>query len=105
MRHLQATLLVCDKNLIVELDGTGNVLEIDGGVVGVGSGGPFAECNYIYLFVFLREFFSFTKGAAKALIDIEGLTAEDIALKSMKIAASKCIYTNDNFVMEKVKWD
>ena len=39
------------------------------------------------------------------VIDIEGLTAEDIALKSMKIAASKCIYTNDNFVMEKVKWD
>lgn len=44
LRHLQATLLVCDKDLIVELDGTGNVIEIDGGAVGVGSGGPFAEC-------------------------------------------------------------
>lgn len=55
MRHLQATLLICDKNLIVELDGTGNVLEIEGGVVGVGSGGPFAECNYIDLFDFGKK--------------------------------------------------
>ncbi len=43
LRHLQATLVVIDKNLIVELDGTGNVLEIDD-VIGVGSGGQFAEC-------------------------------------------------------------
>jgi ATP-dependent HslUV protease subunit HslV len=41
LRHLEATLVVIDKNLIVELDGTGNVLEIDD-VIGVGSGGQFA---------------------------------------------------------------
>lgn len=43
LRHLEATLVVIDKDLIVELDGTGNVLEIDD-VIGVGSGGQFAEC-------------------------------------------------------------
>jgi ATP-dependent protease HslVU (ClpYQ) peptidase subunit len=46
LKHLEATLIVCDKNLIVELDGTGNVLEIDD-VIGVGSGGLFAECKKI----------------------------------------------------------
>ena len=44
-------------------------------------------------------------GAAKALLDVEGVNAEQIALKAMKIAASKCIYTNENFVMERVKWE
>ncbi len=44
-------------------------------------------------------------GAARALIDIEGLNAEDIARKSMKIAADKCIYTNHTLVMEKLTWD
>lgn len=43
LRHLEATLIVIDKDLIVELDGTGNVLEIED-VIGVGSGGQFAEC-------------------------------------------------------------
>lgn len=43
LRHLQATLIVIDKDLIVELDGTGNVLEISD-TIGVGSGGQFAEC-------------------------------------------------------------
>lgn len=44
LRHLEASLVVCDKDLIVELDGTGNVVEIETGVLGVGSGGAFAEC-------------------------------------------------------------
>ncbi|EAS04180.1 ATP-dependent protease HslVU, peptidase subunit (macronuclear) [Tetrahymena thermophila SB210] len=86
LRHLEATLLVVDKDLIVELDGTGNVLEIPE-VIGIGSGGAFAEC------------------AARALIDIDGMSAKDIALKSMKIAADKCIYTNHNWVVETLKWD
>jgi ATP-dependent HslUV protease subunit HslV len=43
LRHLEASMLVIDRNLIVELDGTGNVLEIDD-VMGIGSGGLFAEC-------------------------------------------------------------
>eukprot|EP01016_Furgasonia_blochmanni_P031233 TRINITY_DN3230_c0_g1_i7.p4 TRINITY_DN3230_c0_g1~~TRINITY_DN3230_c0_g1_i7.p4 ORF type:complete len:128 (-),score=12.92 TRINITY_DN3230_c0_g1_i7:103-486(-) len=87
LKHLNATLLVCDKDLIVELDGTGNVIEIDSGVIGIGSGGAFAEC------------------AARALLDIESISAEEIANKAMKIAAEKCIYTNSNFILEKIKWE
>lgn len=64
--------------MIVELDGSGNVLEIDD-LVGVGSGGLFAEC------------------AARALLDIENYDAEKIAYKAMNIAASKCIYTSNEF--------
>ena len=45
MRHLEATMLVCDKNNMIELDGTGNVLLLDG-VRGIGSGGLFAECKF-----------------------------------------------------------
>lgn len=83
LRHLEATLIVIDKDLIVELDGTGNVLEIED-VIGIGSGGLYAEC------------------AARALIGHTPLTGEQIAQEAMKIAASKCIYTSDRFVMEKI---
>lgn len=80
LRHLEATLVVIDKDLIVELDGTGNVLEIDD-VIGVGSGGQFAEC------------------AARALLKHSTLGAEEIANEAMKIAADKCIYTSHQFIM------
>lgn len=80
LRHLEATLIVIDKDLIVELDGTGNVLEIED-TIGIGSGGMFAEC------------------AARALMAHTDLPAEKIALESMKIAANKCIYTSDKFIM------
>lgn len=83
LKHLQATLIVIDKDLIVELDGTGNVLEIED-VIGIGSGGQFAEC------------------AARALMAHTNLSAEEIARESMKIAADKCIYTSDQFIMEKI---
>jgi ATP-dependent HslUV protease subunit HslV len=83
LRHLEATLLVIDKDLIVELDGSGNVLEIPD-TIGVGSGGYFAEC------------------AARALLAHTSLSAEQIALESMKIAAQKCIYTSDQFIMQKI---
>ena len=98
LRHLEASLLVCDKDLIVELDGTGNVVEIESGVIGIGSGGAFAECKDIYV-----KKFNFV-GAARALLDIEGYDAEKIAKKAMDIAAEKCIYTNNNFIWEKVVW-
>ena len=48
MKHLEATLVVCDKDLIVELDGSGNVIEIND-IIGIGSGGLFAECNFIFI--------------------------------------------------------
>ena len=67
LRHLEATLIVCDHNLIVELDGTGNVIEIND-LVGVGSGGLFAECKHILILLFIQ-------GAARALYDHTNLSA------------------------------
>ena len=58
------------------------VLEPDDGLIGIGSGGSFAL------------------SAARALIDVEGLEAEDIARKAMSIAAGICIYTNDKLTIE-----
>ena len=84
LRHLEATLIVVDKDLIVELDGTGNVIEIED-VIGVGSGGLFAE------------------SAAKALLTHTEMNAEQIARASMKIAADKCIYTSHEWLVEKVE--
>ena len=49
LRHLEASLVVCDKDLIIELDGSGNVVEIESGVIGIGSGGAFAECKFFCL--------------------------------------------------------
>lgn len=51
LRHLEATMIVCDNSNIIELDGAGNVLEIEN-VRGIGSGGLFAECRLIYFFLF-----------------------------------------------------
>ena len=75
-------MIVSDPEITVQLDGQGNCIEIDDGLTGIGSGGLFAY------------------SAAKALIDVPGLTAMDIALKSMKIASELCIYTNNNFTIE-----
>ncbi len=83
LRHLEATLIVIDENLIVELDGTGNVIEIED-VIGVGSGGLFAEC------------------AAKALLEHTSMEAEEVARASMKIASEKCIYTSKEWILEKI---
>lgn len=88
LRHLEASILVCDKENIIELDGMGNVLEIES-VRGIGSGGLFAECIIIEIYHI---------GAAEALLDIEGLSAEDIGRRAMKIASDKCVMTNHNYV-------
>ncbi len=97
LRHLEATLVVCDKDLIIEIDGTGNVIEIDE-VLGIGSGGLFAECTLYFLSKFILL------GAARALLAHTDMSAEEIGLKAMKIAADKCIYTNHNFVSQKITW-
>lgn len=81
-KHLHASLIVCDPKIMLNLDGDGNVIEIKDGVLGIGSGGIYAQ------------------SAAKALYDIDGLSTEDVTLKAMKIAADLCIYTNSNFTME-----
>ena len=83
LRKLEAMMAVADKNVSLVLTGNGDVLEPENGLIGIGSGGPFAL------------------SAAKALIDTD-LSAEEIALKSMKIASEICIYTNQNIIMEKI---
>ena len=82
LRRLEAMMAVADVGTSLVLTGTGDVLEPQDGLIGIGSGGSFALA------------------AARALIDIEGLDAEAIARKSMSIAAGICIYTNDNIVLE-----
>ncbi|HQS15561.1 ATP-dependent protease subunit HslV [Reyranella sp.] len=84
LRKLEALMAVADKDVSLLLSGTGDVLEPEGGIIAIGSGGNYAL------------------SAARALIDVEGLDAEAIARKSMKIAADICVYTNHNVVIEKL---
>lgn len=81
LRRLEALMIVADAQVTLVLTGNGDVLEPDGGVVGIGSGGNYALA------------------AGKALMDTE-LSAEEIARKAMAIAAEICVYTNDNVVVE-----
>ena len=82
LRRLEAMMAVADKDVSLVLTGTGDVLEPDGGLIGIGSGGPYAL------------------SAARALIDIDGMDAEAIARKSMAIAADICVFTNTNITIE-----
>ena len=84
LRRLEAMMAVADADVSLILSGTGDVLEPDDGVIGIGSGGAYALA------------------AARALIDVEGLDAEAVARKAMGIAAGICIYTNDNVVIESI---
>lgn len=86
LRHLQALMLVADKQVSLLLSGNGDVLEPEGGVAGIGSGGNYALA------------------AARALYDTE-LDAEAIARKAMGIAAEICVYTNDRLVLESLDAD
>jgi ATP-dependent HslUV protease subunit HslV len=83
LRRLEAMMIVADKQVTLVLTGTGDVLEPEGGVMGIGSGGNYALA------------------AAKALID-SGLGAEEIARKAMAIAGEICVYTNRNITLEKL---
>lgn len=85
LRRLEAMMAVCDKDVSLVLTGNGDVLEPEDGLIGIGSGGNYAL------------------SAARALIDIEGLSAEDIARKSMAVAADICVYTNGNLIVEKIR--
>jgi ATP-dependent HslUV protease, peptidase subunit HslV len=80
LRRLEAMMAVADQSTSLVLTGTGDVLEPEEGLIGIGSGGPYAL------------------SAARALI--EGLDAETIARKAMGIAADICIYTNRNITVE-----
>src|SRR6201988_1966984 len=84
LRHLEALLLVCDKDQTFMLSGQGDVIEPDGGIAAIGSGGPYAQA------------------AADALAAHTKLSAREIAEQSMKIAAKMCIYTNDSLTIEEL---
>ena len=81
LRRLEAMMLVADRRTTLVLTGTGDVLEPEYDVMGIGSGGNYALA------------------AARALMD-QPLTAEDIARRAMKIAAEICVYTNENLTIE-----
>ena len=82
LRRLEAMMAVADADRSFTLTGNGDVLEPDDGVIAIGSGGNFAL------------------SAARALMTIPGLEAEEIARRAMKIAADICVYTNNNVIVE-----
>jgi len=82
LRRLEAMMAVADAKTSLVLTGTGDVLEPEDGLIGIGSGGTYALA------------------AARALIDRPDLDAEAIARKAMAIAADICVYTNTNIVIE-----
>ncbi|MGI6731454.1 MAG: ATP-dependent protease subunit HslV [Anaerovoracaceae bacterium] len=84
MRNLEALMLAVDKESILLISGSGEVIEPDENFVAIGSGG-----NYAY-------------AAAHALYKHTDMTAEEIVRESLKIAASICVYTNDNISVEKL---
>jgi ATP-dependent HslUV protease subunit HslV len=85
LRRLEAMMIVADKEGLLVLSGNGDVIEPDGGVVAIGSGGNFALA------------------AARALLLHTELSAAEIAREAMKVAASMCIYTNDQITLEVVE--
>jgi len=84
LRHLEALLLVADKENTYLLSGNGDVIEPDEAVAAIGSGGAYA------------------KAAATALIENTKLSARDIVEKAMIIAGRICIYTNESVVFEEL---
>jgi ATP-dependent HslUV protease subunit HslV len=84
LRHLEAMMIVADKTDTLVLTGTGDVLEPEMGVAGIGSGGNYALAS------------------ARALLD-GALDAEAIVRKSLDIAADICVYTNRNVTIESLK--
>jgi len=83
LRRLEAMMIVADAETTLVLTGTGDVLEPESGVAGIGSGGTYALA------------------AARALLDSDA-NAEAIARKAMGIAAEICVYTNENLTIEKL---
>ena len=81
LRQLQALMAVADAKASLILSGTGDVVEPEEGLIGIGSGGPYALA------------------AARALLAFD-LSAEEIARRALKIASEICVYTNDNVVIE-----
>ncbi len=85
LRRLEAMLVAADKKSLLLISGTGDVIEPDAGVIGIGSGGPFALA------------------AARALLEHSELEAGEIARIALGIAADICIYTNEQIVVEELR--
>jgi len=84
LRRLEAMMAVADADESLLLSGTGDVVEPDDGLIGIGSGGAYALA------------------AARALVDRDDMDAEAIARRAMEIAAGICIYTNDQITLEAI---
>jgi ATP-dependent HslUV protease subunit HslV len=84
LRRLEALLLVGDKDKILTISGTGDVIEPDDGIAAIGSGGPYALA------------------AARALMRETKLSAKEIAQKSLKIASEICVFTNDEIMVREL---
>lgn len=84
LRRLEALLAVADKDSSLIITGNGDVIEPEGGLIAIGSGGPFAQ------------------SAARALLENTKLSAKSIVEKSLGIAADVCIYTNHHFTIEEL---
>jgi ATP-dependent HslUV protease subunit HslV len=82
LRRLEAMMTVADAKVTLVLTGTGDVLEPEDGLIGIGSGGGYAQA------------------AARALLPIEGIDAEAIARRALEIAGEICVYTNTNITIE-----
>ena len=83
LRRLEALMAIADKEKSFIISGTGDVLEPEDGIIGIGSGGNFALA------------------AAKVLIESK-LSAEEIAKKAISVASEICVYTNNNITIEKI---
>ena len=83
LRRLEALMAVADKEKSFIISGTGDVLEPEDGLIGIGSGGNYALA------------------AAKVLIETK-MSAEEIAKKSLKVASEICVFTNNNITAEKI---
>ena len=84
LRRLEALLVVVDKKYSFLISGIGDVIEPDDGILAIGSGGSYALA------------------AARALVKHSNLSAHDIVAEAMNIAASICIYTNNNIIIEEL---
>jgi len=84
LRHLEAMMIVSDEKVTFLISGTGDLIEPDDGIIGIGSGGAYALA------------------AARALARNSDLNAREIAEESMKIAADICIYTNNSLTIEEL---
>ncbi len=84
MRQLQAMMIVADKENMLIISGTGEVIDPDDGICAIGSGGNFALA------------------AARALMENTDLSAAEIAQKALHIASTICVFTNDHIIVEEV---